>query len=116
MAKKKAKKAAAAKPASAKRHRRTDEELISDLKTKIRDLRVRQESRKLKESPSVKATLAAIKWLDKALEATASEGDAHLRHALADARKPLETHLTKTGVRLPKARLPRGRRPKETAS
>jgi len=116
MAKKKAKRSADPKPAARKRHRRTDEELISDLKKKIRDLRVRQEARKLKESPAIKSALTAVKWLDKALDAAAHDGDAHLRHALADARKPLEAHLTKTGVRLPKARMPRGRRPRETAS
>lgn len=116
MAKKQAKRSAVATPAGKKRHRRTDEELILDLKKKIKDLRVRQESRKLKEAPSIKSALTAVKWLDKALDAAAQEGDALLRHALADARKPLAAHLTKTGVRLPKARLPRGRRPRETAS
>ena len=95
-----------------KRHRRSDEELIGDLKQKIKELRNRQEAKRMKESPAVKASISAIKWMDKALEAAAEEGNTHLRHALADARRPLEAHLSSEGMRLPKANLPRGRRPK----
>jgi glutamate-1-semialdehyde aminotransferase len=109
MAKKKAKKVATGE---AKRKRRTDEELISDLKARIKDLRVRQQARELKQSPAIHSTTSAVKWIDKALDAAAEENNSHLRHALADARKSLEGYLVSEGLKLPKARLPRGRRPK----
>ena len=102
-----AKKKAVAK----KRKRRSDEELIADLKERIKELKTRQDSKRLKESPAMRSTLSAVRWLDKALDLSAEEGNSHLRHALADARKPLEEHLMSEGVRLPKARKPRGRRP-----
>ena len=106
-----AKKKATTAPAR-KRKRRTDEELIADLKERIKDLRERQEARKLKESAAIRAATSAVRWLDKALDAAAEEDNSHLRHALADARKPLEAYLGTEGLKLPKARLPRGRRPK----
>jgi len=94
-----------------KRIRRNDEQLIADLKERIKELRARQDAREIKRSPAIKAALAAVRFLDKALEAAALEGSSPLRHALADSRKPLADFLTSMGVRLPKARLPRGRRP-----
>ena len=112
MAKKKAATKSTRKVTSKKRHRRTDEELIEDLKKRIKELKTRQESRRLKESPSIKAALSAVRWIDKALDEAADESNTHLRHALADSRKPLEEYLMSEGLRLPKARKPRGRRPK----
>ena len=99
------------KAASKKRKRRSDEELINDLKARIKELKGRQEARRLKESPAMRSTLSAVRWLDKALDLAADESNTHLRHALADARKPLEEYLMSEGLRLPKARKPRGRRP-----
>jgi hypothetical protein len=104
----------AKKKASKKRHRRSDQELISDLRGRIKDLKNRQESKRLKESATVKATITAVKWIDRALEHAAEENDTGLRHVLADSRRPLETYLTGRGLKLPKAKLPRGRRPKDT--
>lgn len=101
----------AKKKAGAKRHRRTDEELINDLKARIKELKDRQESKRLKESPSIRSAVTAVRHLDKALELSAEEGNSLLRHALADARKPLEDYLQDQGLKLPKARKPRGRRP-----
>ena len=43
--------------------------------------------------------------------AAAEENNSLLRHALADARKPLAEYCETQGLRLPKPRLPRGRRP-----
>ena len=102
----------AKKKAGAKRHRRSDDELIADLKSRIAEIKVRQETKKLNDSPAIKCSLSAIKEIDKGLEEAAREGDSHLRHALADARKPLAEYLKSCGVKLPKARLPRGRRPR----
>jgi len=100
-----------AKKAGSKRHRRSDEELINDLKTRIKELKDRQDSRRLKESASIRSALTAVRQIDKALELAAEESNSHLRHALADARKPLEDYLQSEGLKLPKARKPRGRRP-----
>ena len=108
------KKKAARKPAPGKkRYRRTDEELIADLKDRIKELKDRQESRELKKSAAIKASVSAVKNIDKALDAAAEEGQSALRHALADARKPIAAFLEDMGMKLPKANLPRGRRPKE---
>jgi len=105
-----------AKKKAKKRHRRTDEELIEDLKNRIAELKQRQDARRLKESPTIKATMTAVKWIDKALDLAAQENDTRLRHILADGRKPLETYLTGEGLKVPKANLPRGRRPKDDSA
>ncbi len=109
-----AKKKTARKAAPGKtRYRRSDEELITDLKERIKELKERQEAKKLKQSVAVKATLTSVRYIDKALEAAEEESHTKLRHVLTDARKPLEEFLGAEGLKLPKARKPRGRRPKE---
>ncbi len=108
MAKKKA-----AAPARKRRKKRTPEEIISDLQEEIRRVRSRQKAKELKSSPAFKSAMAAIKSVDKALDAAAQENNTALRHALADARKPLGTYLETQGLRLPKANLPKGPRPRK---
>lgn len=93
------------------RYRRTDLELIADLEERIKDLKERQQSRSLKRSPAIKASVAAVKYLDKALSSAQDEENNHLRHVLADARRPLEVFLSGMGLKLPKVSMPRGRRP-----
>lgn len=100
------------KAAGTRRRRRSDEELIADLQEKIRQVKTRAQAREMKKSPSMKLAIAALKAVDKGLDAAADEGQSHLRHALADARKPLVEYLKSIGVPIPKANLPRGRRPK----
>lgn len=95
-----------------KRHRRSPEEIIEDLQHEIKRLRAKSNARAIKQSPAVKLTLTALKNIDKGLEAAASESNSHLRHALADARRSLSGYLEKQGIKLPKARLPKGPRPK----
>lgn len=95
-----------------KRHRRSPEEIIDDLQAEIKRLREKSAARAISESPAVKLTLTALKNIDKALDAAAKESNSHLRHALADARRNLSSYLEKQGVKLPKARLPKGPRPK----
>jgi hypothetical protein len=56
--------------------------------------------------------MKVVRGVDKALEVAAEEGNNALRHALADARKPLAEFLEGQGLKLPKARVPRGRKPK----
>jgi len=100
------------KESSKRRKRRSPDEIIADLQDEIRRVRARQKARELKESPAHKAALAAVRSMDKALDAAAEEGETALRHALADGRKALGTYLETQGVRLPKANLPKGPRPR----
>ena len=95
-----------------RRKRRSPDEIIADLQEEIRRVRARQKARELKESPAHNAALSAIRALDKALDAAAAEGETALRHALADGRKALGGYLEAQGVRLPKANLPKGPRPR----
>lgn len=111
MAKKKSKATAKSAPKK-RRKRRSPEEIIQDLQTEIRRVRERMAAKELKRSPAIRAAISTIKSMDKALEAAAEEGDGPLRHALADARKALGGHLESRTLRLPKANLPKGPRPK----
>ena len=101
-------------PTRKRRKRRSPDEIIADLQDEIRRVRARQKARELKESPAHKAALAALKAIDKALDAAAEESETALRHALADGRKSLGEYLEKQGVRLPKANLPKGPRPRSS--
>ena len=103
----------ASKKKSKRRKRRSPDEIIKDLQDEIRRVRDRQRARELKESPAHKAALAVVKTLDKALNIAAEEGETGLRHALADGRKALGVYLEKQGLRLPKANLPKGPRPRD---
>jgi uncharacterized membrane-anchored protein YjiN (DUF445 family) len=111
MAKKKAKVASKAAPKK-RRKRRKPEEIIADLQTEIRRVRERMAARELKSSPAVRFSLSAVKSIDKAMNAAAEEGNSALRHALADARRALGNHLEAQKLKLPKANMPKGRRPK----
>ena len=97
---------------SPRRKRRSPDEIIADLQEEIRRVRERQKARELEESPAHKAALKALRSLDRALDVAARESATSLRHALADGRKALGAYLENQGVRLPKANLPKGRRPR----
>ena len=113
MAKKKSKVAAKRAPKEGnKRYRRTDDELIKDLQARIQEVKNRQKARDLQKSPTIKATAAALKAVDRALAIAEEADDNVVRHVLADARRPLAAYLEKNGVPTPKVKLPRGRRPK----
>ncbi len=113
MAKKKSKVATKRAPKEGnKRYRRTDEELIADLQTRIQEVKARQKARDVQKSPSVKSLAAALKAVDRALVVAEEDEDNIVRHVLADSRRPLAAYLDKLGVDTPKIRLPRGRRPK----
>ena len=79
----------ARKAKAARRARRSPEEMIADLEAKIREVKNRAQAKELKQSPSVKEAMKVIRGVDKALEVAAEEGNNAIRHALADARKPL---------------------------
>ena len=100
------------KASKKKRVRRSPEQIIEDLQQEIHRLRAKAKTRELKKSPSFKASLVAIKSIDKALDAAAEEGNTSLRHALADARRALGGFLEGEGIQLPKPNLPKGPRPK----
>ena len=102
----------AKKAKAARRARRSPEEMIADLEAKIREVKNRAQAKELKQSPSVKEAMKVVRGVDKALKVAAEEGNNALRHALADARKPLAEFLEGQGLKLPKARVPRGRKPK----
>jgi len=114
MAKKKSTRATTGESAATrkKRRRRSHEEMINDLQAEIKKLRAKAAARALKESPAIKSSLTAIRYIDKGLESAAEEGNSHLRHALADARRAIGGFLEEQGVKLPKAKLPKGPRPK----
>lgn len=101
-----------AKKAAAVRQRRSAEERIQDLQAKIEALKNRAKAKELKASGANKMCLAAVRILDKAMNAARDENNTHLQHALADSRNPLESYLSNQGISLPKARRPRGPRPK----
>lgn len=110
MAKKAPKKAT--KKKAARRKRRTPEEIIADLQSQIRDVKARAAAKELKQSDAIKKSLAAVRALDKGMEMAKEEGNSRLHHALADSRRILGDFLTGEGMKLPKARMPRGRKPK----
>lgn len=102
----------AKKKDTTRRKRRSPDQIIADLQEEIRRVKARQKARELKQSPAHKAALSAIRAMDKALAAAAEEGETALRHALADGRKALGAYLEEQGLRLPKANLPKGPRPR----
>jgi len=103
----------AASQSNQRRKRRTPEEMIADLQAEIDRVKARQAARELKQSPSHKAALSALKSIDNALDSAAEEGLTELRHVLADARKGLGGYLEERGLKLRKANLPKGPRPRK---
>ena len=93
------------------RKRRSTDELIADYEKKIREVKARAKEKELKSSPAMKRAVSLVKAMDRCLSEAAEEGNNHLRHAVADGRKALSKYLQTQGVTLPKANLPRGRKP-----
>jgi len=96
-----------------RRKRRTEEEIIAELQEKIQLVRKRATIKEAKKSPAYKAAFSAVKAIDRALEVAAEEDETLMRHALAQGRKSLAAFLVGKGLHLPKANLPRGRKPQE---
>jgi hypothetical protein len=97
---------------SGRRVRRGAEELIAELQEKIRTIEARAAAKQAKQSPATNMALTVLRKLDKASELAEQEQEMNLRHVLSDARKPLASYLESRGLKLPKGRTPRGRRPK----
>jgi molecular chaperone GrpE (heat shock protein) len=94
-----------------RRQRRSIDERVADLQAKIDQLKRRAEAASAKKDPHMKKALTILRALDRALGA-ANDAGHEVRHGLAAARKPLGDYLENQGIRLPKASLPRGRKPK----
>lgn len=67
--------------------------------------------KELQTSPAMKRAVSLIKAMDRCLVEAAEEGNNHLRHAVAEGRKALGAYIEAQGLKLPKANLPRGRKP-----
>ena len=78
-----------------KRIRRSEEELIHDLESKIADIKARAERKKLKRDPAVRHVVAAVRAIDKALAETQ---DRAVRTELDGARATLSACLQLSGV------------------
>jgi hypothetical protein len=83
---------------TAKRVRRTDEQVIADLEAKIARLKRRAVERTMRRSPAITHTLTAVKRIDAALAET---DDKALRQALDEARATLMACLAVAGVVVP---------------
>ena len=89
--------------------RRSPEQQIQDLQTKIRAIQERADRKKAKKNPAVKFMAMGLKSLDKALNST---DDAVLRKALDHARVTVASCLAMTGVKGKDARNVLGSRPR----
>jgi ribosomal protein L17 len=102
----------AKKKVASMRKRRSTEERVQELQKQIEALKTRAKAKELKTSRANKLLLLTVRTLDKAMESAREENNNNLSHALADARNPLEAYLSSQGMPLPKARRPRGPRPR----
>ncbi len=107
-----ARRRSAAAPARKTRVRRSDEQLLQDLQKKIEQIQRRAAARQAKRAPRIRLTAQALRAIEKAREAAASEGDGALRDLLSDVREPVAGFLRELGVQLRKTRRPKGGRPK----
>lgn len=78
-----------------KRNRRSEEQLIQDLESKIAEIKARAERKKMKKDPAVRHVVAAVRSIDKAL---AESQDRALRTELDTARASLSACLSLSGV------------------
>ncbi len=99
------------KASDGRRSRRSPEQMIKDLQQQIEEVRSRATAKELKQSPSVKRTIMIVRSINKALQEASQEKNTSLRHALVAAHKPLAEFLESQGVKTPKVRMPRGRKP-----
>lgn len=107
MAKKKAR-----KTGDSRRKRRSPEEMIADLQARIEQVKQRAQARELKESPAMKRSISVMRAMNKAMAEAADEKNTALQRALKDAYDSLAGYMEGQGVRPPKARAVRGRRPR----
>ena len=99
------------KKATRRKHR-TPEEIIADLQAKIKAVEARAANKQLKKSAALKKASGLIRSIDSCVELATEESNTPLHHALTAAREPIAAFLESEGMKLPKARKPRGRKPK----
>lgn len=95
-----------------KRYRRTDDEMIVDLRKQIAELERRKSQKELKSDPDHKDANAAFRALTKAVDSVKSPDNADLKRALSEAQRILAEYFESKGLSVPKARKPRRRRAK----
>jgi len=88
------------KPAPRTRVRRSEEQLIADLRAKIDHLKARAASKAAKKDPTVRHVHKAVRAIDAAMAAT---GDHALRTALQEAHATLSACLQLGGDAVPTA-------------
>ena len=84
--------------ATTKRTRRTEEQMIEELKARIAHLTERKERKKVTKDPALRHLSKAVKVIDQAMAATQ---DKATRTVLADARASLSACLSLAGVLIP---------------
>ena len=92
------------------RYRRSDDEMILDLKQKIDELEKRKAAKVIKSDPATKEANMAFRSLTKAVEKSKDSADADLKRALSEAQRSLAGYFESKGMKVPKARKPRARR------
>lgn len=88
--------------AKRKYNRRSDDELIEDLERRIEIARRRQTWKEASEDPAIRAAVAALKGIDRALEEASGKRDRELRAALKACRAPLFELLDSRGLPAPR--------------
>ncbi len=99
-----------------KRIRRTAEQMISDLEAEIARVKARAAAKEAKAAPEGKPFLAAVKGIDKAIEAAEEAGNKEMVTALEAGRAPLSELMVKMGLKAPASRPTRGRRKRTTVA
>ena len=85
-------------PAPKTRVRRSEDQLIADLRAKIDQLKARAASKAARKDPTVRHVHKAVRSIDSAMAAT---GDAALRTALQEAHATLSACLQLGGAPVP---------------
>ena len=98
------------KPGSTRKHRTADDR-ITALKDQIASIEAREKAKELKDDPGVKYAVTTARSLNRGVKLAEANKDTALQHAVADAHQAISDYLAEKGVRMPKARRPRGRRP-----
>ena len=96
----------------ATRIRRTDEQLIADIKAEIASLEARAARKQVKRDPALKRVTATMRSIDKAMSATE---DIALRKSLDEARSIVSACLSFSGVLMPTRSVARKAAPNRSA-
>ncbi|MEX1024420.1 MAG: hypothetical protein WD226_05020 [Planctomycetota bacterium] len=100
-----------AKTTSTRVHR-SPAERIEALQRQIENLKQREQAKALKDSPAAQQAILIVRALNKGLSVAEEEQDIALKRSLADAHENVAAYLETQGMKVPKARKPRGRKPK----